>query len=330
MKAVQIHEYGDASKLVYEDIPMPEPKAGEVRVKVQATGLNFVEIYHRKGLYPSPLPFVAGGEFAGTVDALGQGVTGLQVGDRVATASGQGGYADYAIAAAERLVPVPSDITLEQAAAVLLQGMTAHYLALSTYPIEPGDTALIHAAAGGVGQLLVQIAKKRGAQIIATVSTEEKAELARSLGADDVILYSQEDFETGVMRLTGAKGVDVAYDGVGKATFAKDLNVLKPRGYLVLFGQASGPVEPINPQILNQKGSLFLTRPSLGHYTLTREELLWRARDLFEWIGSGELQVRIDQTFPLEESAAAQIYMEERNTKGKVLLLPNPMDLNVV
>ena len=322
MNAIRIHEYGDESKLAYEQAPLPEPKAGEVRVKVKATGLNFIEIYQRKGVYPNPLPFTPGGEFAGTVDALGEGVTDFQPGDRVGTASGQGGYADFAIAPAARLVNVPESVSLEQAAAVLLQGMTAHYLMLSTYAFKPGDTALVHAAAGGVGQLLVQIAKTLGARAIATVSTEEKARLAREAGADEVILYSQQDFEAETKRLTGGKGVEVVYDGVGKATFLKGLNCLKPRGLMVLYGQASGAVEPINPQILNQKGSLFMTRPSLGHYLLTRDELLWRAGDLFNWIASGELKVRIDRTFPLKEANAAQSYMEERGTKGKVLILP--------
>jgi NADPH:quinone reductase len=322
MYAIKIHQFGDASQLFYEEVAIPEPKAGEVRVKVQATGLNFVEIYHRKGLYPNLLPFTPGAEFAGTVDALGEGVTGFKTGDRVGTASGQGGYAQFAIAPASRLVHIPERVTLEQAAAVLLQGMTAHYLALSTYALKAGDTALVHAAAGGVGQLLVQIARKLGARVIATVSTEEKARLAREAGAHEVILYSQQDFEAETKRLTGEKGVEVIYDGVGKATFTKGLNCLKPRGLMALYGQASGPVEPFNPQILNQKGSLFLTRPSLGHYLLTREELLWRAGDLFNWIASGELKVRIDRSFPLKDARSAQTYMEERGTKGKVLLVP--------
>ncbi len=322
MHAIRIHQYGDASQLAYEEALLPEPKAGEVRVKVKATGLNFIEIYQRKGLYPYPLPFTPGAEFAGTVDALGEGVTDFRVGDRVGTASGQGGYAEYAIAPAARLVHVPDPVSLEQATAVLLQGMTAHYLALSTYPLKPGDTALVHAAAGGVGQMLVQIARKLGARVIATVSTAEKAQLAREAGADEVILYSQQDFETETKRLTGDNGVEVVFDGVGKTTFAKGLNCLKPRGLMALYGQASGPVEPINPQILNQKGSLFLTRPTLGHYLLTRDELLWRAGDLFNWIASGELKVRIDRSFPLQEAGAAQLYMEERGTKGKVLLVP--------
>lgn len=322
MRAIQVHEFGDASQLQYAEAPLPQPKAGEVRVKVAAVGLNFVEIYQRKGLYPLPRPFSPGGEFAGVVDAVGEGVSEFQVGERVATASGSGGYAEYALAPAARTVLVPESLSLEQAAAVMLQGLTAHYLAYSTYPLKEGETALVHAAAGGVGQLLVQMAKKCGAQVIATVSNAEKAALARAAGADQVILYSSEDFEAEVKRLTGGQGVEVVYDGVGQATFAKSLNCLKPRGYMVLYGQASGPVEPINPQILNQKGSIFLTRPSLGHYLLTRRELLQRSLDLFSWMLAGELRVRVDRTFALAEAAAAQTYMEQRGTRGKVLLLP--------
>jgi NADPH2:quinone reductase len=322
MKAIRIHENGDSSHLIYEDVPLPEPKAGEVRVKVTATGLNFIEIYHRKGLYKIPLPMTLGSEFSGTVDQLGPGVTGFQPGDRVATSYGVGGYAEYALAPADKLVPVPQSVSLEQAAALLLQGLTAHYLATSTYPLKPGDSALIHAAAGGVGQLLVQIAKRRGARVIATVSTEEKARIARECGADEVILYTQEDFEAETRRLTGGKGVNVVYDSVGKTTFDKSLNCLMPLGYMVLYGQSSGPVTPIDPQILNQKGSLFLTRPSTGPYTATREALLQRTDDLFHWLASGELKLRIDRTFPLKDAGAAQDYMESRQPKGKVLLIP--------
>lgn len=322
MYAIRVHEYGDASKLVYEQTPIPEPKAGEVRVKVAAVGVNFIEIYQRKGLYPNPLPFSIGAEFAGTVDALGRGVTGLQVGDRVGTAGGQGGFAEYALADASRLVQVPANISLDTAAAVLLQGMTAHYLAFSTYPLNSSKTALVHAGGGGVGQLLVQIAKKCGAQVIATASNDEKAGLASRAGADHVILYTQQDFVTETRRLTGGKGVDVVYDSVGKDTFEKGLSCLKPRGYMVLFGQSSGPVGPIDPQVLNRMGSLFLTRPTLAHYILTRDELLKRSGDLFDWIAAGELKVRIDQTFPLKEAGAAQTYMENRQTRGKVLLKP--------
>ncbi len=322
MKAIRVHEYGEIEQLIAEDIARPAIKAGEVRVKVEAAGVNFTDIYHRKGIYPSELPFVVGEEFAGTVDETGKDVKDFRAGDRVATAFGQGAYAEYAVAPAAKLVQVPESITLEQAAAVFLQGMTAHYLAISTYPIMPGDWALVHAAAGGVGQLLVQIARRRGAQVIATVSTQEKAEIARRVGADHVIIYSQQDFEAETMRLTGGKGVDVVYDGVGKTTFLKGLNCLRPRGMMVLYGQASGPVEPIDPQILNRKGSLFLTRPTLRHYARTREELQKRIGDLFDWIARGQLDVRVDKTFTLLEAAAAHAYLEKGQSKGKILLTP--------
>ena len=322
MKAIHLYEFGEPEKLVYDSAALPTPKAGEVRVKVAAAGVNFVETYQRRGWYPLPLPVIPGAEFAGVVDALGEGVTGLQTGDWVATAAGAGAYAEYAIAPADKLVPVPDGVTLEQAAAVLLQGMTAHYLALSTFPLKEGDTALVHAAAGGVGQLLVQIAKMRGAYVIGTVSTEEKAALAHAAGADEVILYSQSDFGSETRRLTGGKGVDVVYDSVGKTTFQKSLNCLRPRGMLVLYGQSSGPVDPLDPQTLQHKGSLFLTRPTLGHYTLSREELTWRTGDLFNWLAGGKLKMRIDRTFALEQAAAAHAYLEARATKGKVLLAP--------
>ena len=322
MKAIHLYEFGEPEKLVYDSAALPTPKAGEVRVKVAAAGVNFVETYQRRGWYPLPLPVIPGAEFSGVVDALGQGVAGLHTGDRVATAAGAGAYAEYAIAPAAKLVPVPDGVTLEQAAAVLLQGMTAHYLALSTFPLKEGDIALVHAAAGGVGQLLVQIAKMRGAYVIGTVSTEEKAALAHAAGADEVILYSQSDFGSETRRLTGGKGVDVVYDSVGKTTFQKSLNCLRPRGMLVLYGQSSGPVDPLDPQTLQHKGSLFLTRPTLGHYTLSREELTWRTGDLFNWLAGGKLKMRIDRTFALEQAAVAHAYLEARATKGKVLLAP--------
>lgn len=322
MHAIRIHEHGGADKLVYEEVPLPTPKAGEVRVKVEASGLNFADIYQRKGQYLVALPSTLGTEFAGLVDAVGEGVTEFKIGDRLATASGVGAYAEYAIAPVTRSAAVPANVSLKQAAALLEVGLTAHYLALSTFPLKPGDTALIHAAAGGVGQVLVQIAKKRGAQVIATVSTEEKERLAREDGADHVILYSKDDFEAAARRITGGRGVDVVYDSVGQATFDKSLNCLRPRGYLVLFGQASGPVPPTDPQILNRKGSLYLTRPTLAHYIQTRAEFLQRADDLFGWLASGELKIRLDKSFPLKEAAAAQTYMEERKTIGKVLLIP--------
>jgi NADPH:quinone reductase len=322
MHAIRFSEPGDPDRLTYEETPMPEPKPGEVRVKIAATGVNFIETYQRAGAYKVPLPFTPGSEFAGVVDSVGPGVTLLKPGARVATASGSAGYAEYTCVPAEKLVPVPAGISLEQAAAVMLQGITAHYLALSTFPLKPGQTALIHAAGGGVGQLLVQVAKHCGARVIGTASTEEKARLAREAGADEVILYTQVDFEAETKRLTGGAGVEVVYDGVGKDTFAKGLNVLKPRGYMVLFGQASGAVDPIDPQTLNQKGSLFLTRPTIVHHMLTREELLWRTGDLLGWLAAGELKVRIDRTFPLKDAAAAHRYLEDRQTKGKVLLIP--------
>lgn len=322
MKAIRIHSPGEADALAYDDVPMPAPGPGEVRVKIGAAGLNFIDIYQRRGWYKLALPATLGQEGAGVVDSVGAGVSEFAAGERVAYASVPGAYAEYAIVPAARLVPVPHGVSVEQAAAVMLQGMTAHYLALSTYPLEPGRVAVVHAASGGVGQLLVQIAKRAGARVIGTVGSPEKAELAKELGVDDVILYKDQDFEAEVKRLTDGGGVDVIYDSVGKDTFAKGLNCLKPRGTMVLYGQASGPVEPFDPQLLNAKGSLFLTRPSLGHYTLTRQELLGRALDLFNWMQSGALRVRIDRTFPLGEAAQAHRYMEGRETKGKVLLAP--------
>ncbi len=322
MYAVQVDSYGDPSKLVLKEVPTPEPGSGEVRIRIEAVGLNYVETYQRRGMYPTPLPFIPGAEFAGWVDAVGEGVVGFRVGDRVATASGSGGYSEYGIAPANYLISVPESISNRQAAAVLLQGMTAHYLALSTYPLKSEDTALVHAAAGGVGQLLTQISKIKGAHIIATVSTAEKAKIASDMGADEVIEYTQQDFEAAVKQITKGIGVEVVYDGVGKTTFSKGLNVLKKCGMMVLYGQASGPVDPIDPQLLNKKGSLFLTRPSLEHYLLSRDEFLWRAEDLFKWISAGELLVNIDQTFSLSEASKAHEYIQARSTRGKVLLIP--------
>lgn len=322
MRAVRIHEYGGLEVLRLEDVPLPEPGPGEARVKLQAIGVNFIDIYQRTGQYPLPLPLTLGGEAAGVVDALGPGVEDLEPGDRVVYASHQGAYAEYAVIPAWKLVRIPDNLDIRQAAAAMLQGLTAHYLTHSTYPLKPGETALVHAAAGGVGHLLVQMAKQRGARVIGTVSTEEKARLAREAGADEVILYTEADFEAEVKRLTGGRGVDVVYDSVGKVTFDKSLNCLRPRGMMVLFGQSSGRVPPFDPQILNVKGSLFLTRPSLGPYIADRAELLWRANDLFTWLTGGQLKVRIDRMFPLGEAAQAHRYLEERQTKGKVLLIP--------
>lgn len=322
MKAIRINEFGDANALDFEDVPAPEPKSGEARIKVEAAGLNFIDIYHRTGAYPLQLPFSPGLEGAGLVDALGPDVSGLTVGDKVAWTMQPASYAQYVTIPAGNLVPVPDAIDTQAAAAVMLQGLTAHYLCHSTYAIQPGDTALVHAAAGGVGLLLVQMVKERGGWVAGTVSTEEKAQLATQAGANEVILYTQSDFEEAIKQLTGGTGVNVVYESVGKTTFDKSLNCLKPRGYMVLYGQASGPVAPLDPQILNQKGSLFLTRPSLGAYVATREELLERTGDIFGWMQAGTLNVRVDQTFPLAQAADAHRYMEARQTKGKVLLIP--------
>ncbi|HVQ47331.1 MAG TPA: quinone oxidoreductase, partial [Gemmatimonadales bacterium] len=291
-------------------------------VRLEAIGLNFIEVYHRTGLYRSALPFTPGGEGAGRVVAVGQDVAGIKPGDRVASTSLRGSYAELAWAPIDKLVPVPDEVETSVAAAVLLQGLTAHYLVTSTYPLAQGSWCLIHAAAGGVGLLLCQMAKARGARVIGTVSTEEKAALATQAGADHVVLYTRQDFVSEARRLTGGQGVAVVYDSVGESTFEGSLNSLAPRGMLVLFGQSSGPVPPVDPQVLNAKGSLYLTRPTLTHYTASRDELLTRARDLFAWMEAGKLQVRIDRTYPLADAAAAHRALEGRETKGKVLLLP--------
>lgn len=322
MKAVRVHQYGGLEALTYEDITEPEPGEGEARVKIEAIGVNFIDIYHRIGRYQGSLPLTLGQEAAGTVDAVGPGVTDVKPGDRVAFASVQGTYAEFVIAPAWRLVRIPEGVDSKTAAAVLLQGMTAHYLTHSTYPLKAGETALVHAAGGGTGQLLVQIAKRRGARVIGTVSTDEKAALAREAGADEVISYTQVEFDTEVKRLTNNIGVDVVYDSVGKDTFDKSLNCIRRRGYMVLYGAASGAVPPLDPQTLNAKGSLFLTRPFLAHYTADRAEILSRVNDLFQWIAAGELKVRIDKTFSLAEAAEAHRYLEGRQSKGKILLLP--------
>ncbi len=322
MKAIRVHRPGDESVLQYEDVPMPEPAPGTVRVRIEATGLNFIDIYQRSGVYKLATPFIPGQEAAGVVDALGEGVPVFYIGQRVAFASVMGAYAEYAVVPAAKLVAVPNGVSSETAAAAMLQGMTAHYLAHSTFELKKGHTALVHAAAGGTGSLLVQIARKHGAFIIGTTSTEEKAQIARAAGADEVILYTQKDFEVEVKRITNGRGVDVVYDSVGKDTFEKGLNCLRPRGYMVLYGQSSGAVPPFDLQILNAKGSLFVTRPSLGMYTATREELLWRAGDVLKSAAAGELKVNIDKTFPLSEAAEAHRYMAGRGTKGKVLLIP--------
>lgn len=322
MKAIRVHQYGGLEALKYEEVPVPEPGEGEARVKIEAIGVNFIDIYHRIGRYQGSLPLTLGQEAAGTVEAVGPNVTDVKPGDRVVYASVQGSYAEYAIAPAWRLVPVPKDVDLRQAAAVMIQGMTAHYLTFSTYPLKEGDTALVHAAGGGTGQLLVQIAKRRGARVIGTVSTGEKAARAREAGADEVINYTQTEFDVEVKRLTNNAGVDVVYDSVGKDTFDRSLNCLRRRGYMVLYGASSGAVPPLDPQVLNAKGSIYLTRPFLAHYTADRAELLGRVNDLFAWIAAGELKVRIDKTFPLSEAAEAHRYLEGRQSKGKILLMP--------
>jgi NADPH2:quinone reductase len=322
MKAVRIHTFGGPEVLSYEEVALPEPGVGQARVKIEAAGVNYTDIYQRSGQYPGQLPAILGQEAAGVVDAIGPGVSDVQVGQRVAYTSQPGVYAEFAVVSANALVPIPDGVDTRTAAALMLQGMTAHYLAISTYSLKKGETALVHAAAGGVGQLLVQIAKRQGARVIGTVSTEEKARLAREAGADEIILYTQTDFVQETRRLTDGVGAQVVYDSVGKTTFEGSLDSLRPRGYLVLFGQSSGPVPPFDPQILNRKGSLFLTRPSLVHYIATREELLWRSGELFQWIKDGELKVRIDKTFPLSAAVEAHRYMEGRQSRGKVLLIP--------
>ena len=322
VKAIRVHQLGDPPVLKYEEVPQPEPGPEEALVEIEAGGVNFIDTYHRRGLYKVDLPFTPGVEAAGTVGAVGPGVSEVKPGDRVAYALSIGSYAEFAVAPAWQLVPLPSEVDFQTAAGAMVQGMTAHYLAYGTYPLRAGETALIHAAAGGLGLLLVQIAKMLGVRVIGTVSSESKVELAREVGADEIIIYTEQDFEEEVRRLTDGEGVEVVYDGVGKTTFEKGLNCLKPRGYLVLFGQASGPVPPLDPQVLNQKGSVFLTRPSLHHYTLTRGELLSRANDVLKWIASGELTVRIGHTFPLADAARAHEALQGRQTTGKVLLIP--------
>jgi len=322
MKAIRIHQTGAAEVLQYEEIPQPQPGAGEALVKLEAIGINFIDTYQRSGAYKMSLPFIPGQEAAGVIHAVGVNVSEVQPGDRVAYSSILGAYAEYAVVPAARLVPVPDGVSVQQAAAVMLQGMTAHYLAFSTYPLKPGETALVHAAAGGLGLLLIQIAKLCGARVIGTVSTDEKAQLAKEYGADVVINYSTQDFEAEVKHLTDGKGVDVVYDSVGKTTFDKSLNCLRRRGMMVLCGQSSGAVAPFEPQILNAKGSLFLTRPTLAHYIADRAELLWRANALFDWIRAGKLSVRIAKTFPLANAAEAHRYLESRQAMGKLLLIP--------
>lgn len=321
MKTIRVHNYGEPDVLSYEDIPKPKQGAGEALVKIGAVGVNFIDIYHRTGLYHGNLPFTPGMEAAGVVEEIGPDVTEVKKGDRVAYAMQQGSYAEYAIVPSWKLVKIPDSIDMQSAAATMLQGMTAHYLTHSTYPLKKADVTLVHAAAGGVGLLLVQIAKFLGATVIGTVSTEEKARIAKQAGADHVIIYTQSDFEKEVMRITSGKGVNVVYDSVGKETFEKSLRCLRPRGHLALFGQSSGPVAQFDLGLL-AKNSLFITRPSLGNYAANRAELLQRANDLFHWINTGRLKIRIFKTFPLQDASEAHRLLEGRQTTGKLMLIP--------
>lgn len=322
MKAIRVHEHGGPEVLRYEDAPDPSPAPDQAVVKIDAAGVNFIDIYFRTGLYKTDLPFTNGQEGAGVVTAVGSEVSDLKEGDRVAYTGAIGAYAEYAAVPAAKLVKLPDGIDTRTAAAIMLQGMTVHYLTHSTFPLRQGHTALIHAAAGGVGLLMVQVAKMRGARVIGTCSTEEKAAKVRKAGADDVILYTEQDFETEVKRLTDGAGVDVVYDSVGKATWEGSLNCLRPRGMAVFFGNASGPVPGIEPLQLAKRGSLFMTRPSLAHYLLSREELEQRSSDVFSWVASGKVKAEVGETFPLADAAEAQRKLAGRMTTGKLLLLP--------
>jgi NADPH2:quinone reductase len=320
MKAIQVKQPGGPEAMELVDVPVPQPGPQQALVRIAASGVNFIDVYFRTGLYKSDLPIALGMEAAGTVEAIGAEVTEVTPGDRVAYAMPRGSYAEYAAVPAASLVKIPDALDFTAAAAAMLQGMTAHYLTHSTYPLKPGDTCLVHAAAGGAGGLIVQMAKRLGARVFGTVSTVAKAEIARRHGADETILYTRDDFDAAVKRLTGGRGVDVVYDSVGATTFERSLNSLRPRGTLALFGQSSGPVAPFDPSVLNAKGSLFLTRPSLGHHILTRDELLWRAGDVLGWLATGALQVPIGGVYPLAEAAAAHRDLESRKTTGKLLL----------
>jgi NADPH2:quinone reductase len=322
VKAIRVHAPGGPEALRYEDVPDPQPQPGEAVVRVEAAGVNFIDVYHRTGLYKAAMPVTLGQEGAGTVLAVAPDVHDLAPGDRVAWFFLHGSYAEKAAVPASRLVKLPEGLSAREGAAAMLQGMTAHYLACSTYPLKPGDACVVHAGAGGVGLLLTQIAKLRGARVFTTVSTLEKAKLSREAGADETIDYTKQDFAAEVKRLTGGRGVQVVYDSVGKTTFEKSLDSLALRGMLVLFGQSSGPVGPFDPQVLSQKGSLYLTRPTLGHYTTTREELLARAGEVLGWIREGRLKLRIEHEFPLAEAASAHRDLEGRRTTGKILLRP--------
>jgi NADPH:quinone reductase len=322
MKAIRIHAAGGPEVMRLDDIPEPTPKAGEAVVKVDAAGLNYIDVYFRSGLYKADYPLTLGLEAGGTVTAVGPNVSEVKLGDKVAYTGVPGAYAQFASVPAARLVVLPSGVNTRQGAAAMLQGMTAHYLACSTYPLKKGDTCLVHAAAGGVGLLLCQIAKMRGARVIGTVSSDEKAKLAREAGADETIIYTRQDFEAEVKRLTDGKGLQVVYDAVGKTTWDKSLNSLAPRGLIALYGQSSGPIGQIDPQILNTKGSLFLTRPSLNHHIASRDELQSRAGEVLGWIRDGKLRVRTEFEFPLKDAGDAHRALEGRTTTGKVLLVP--------
>jgi NADPH2:quinone reductase len=323
MKAILIEQPGGPETLRLADVAVPEPKAGEALIKLAAIGVNYIDVYFRTGLYKAPkLPFTPGMEGAGTVEAVGERVTLVKPGDRVAWAMALGSYAEYAVVPAEKLVHVPDALGFRDAAALMLQGMTAHYLANSTFPLKPGDVALVHAGAGGVGLLLTQVAKAKGATVITTVSSNEKAALSHKAGADHVVKYTEQDFAAEARRLTGGRGVDVVYDSVGVTTFEKSLDSLRPRGYMVLFGASSGPVPLFDLQTLNAKGSLFITRPSLAHYAADRAELTWRAGEVLEAAASGALELRLEHDYPLAEAARAQTDLEARKTTGKLLLVP--------
>lgn len=322
MKQIQISKFGGPEELKLVESPKPAPGPGQALVGIAASGVNFIDVYFRIGLNKADLPFTPGSEASGIVESVGPGVAAVKPGDRVAYAMARGSYSEYALVPAEQLVPLPQEVDFNTAAAAILQGMTAHYLTHSTFPLKPGDKALVHAAAGGAGRLIVQMAKMLGATVYGTAGTDAKAAVAKEAGADEVIVYTRDDFAVEVKRLTGGKGVDVIYDSVGATTFLKGLDLLRPRGMMALFGNSSGRVDPIDPAILNPKGSLFLTRPSLAHYCLTREELLWRAGDVFSWIGSGKLKLLIEKTYPLTDAAEAHRDLEGRKTVGKLLLIP--------
>jgi NADPH:quinone reductase len=322
VKAILVEKPGSADVLRVEEVPVPTPSPGQALIKVETAGVNFIDIYRRSGAYKVTYPFTPGSEAGGTVEAIGTGVTTVRPGDRVASSDMIGAYAEYALAPADRLVQLPERVSSRDGAAAMLQGITAHYLTASTHRLKRGDTCLVHAAAGGVGLLICQMARQRGARVIGTVSTEEKAALAREAGASEVILYTEVDFEVETKRLTDGAGVEVVYDSVGRTTFAKSLNCLAPRGVMVLFGQSSGAVEPFDPQVLNQKGSLFLTRPTIGHYTATRRELLQHASAVLHGVADGNLLIRIGGEFPLAQASEAHRRLESRRTTGKLLLIP--------